>query len=202
MAFDVPNLPTESLHKFKAVAGLILIFGSYFYFIVACNDLKTDIISAETELSVLKVKSASLNHVIVLDSAYIDFLRKTNEKIHEADVKKLIASIEHNKELDRADSIAPLEKRMEKYFAIREKIVNSNLARREKLSALAIAAAQIQGKGALMLLHVRLLAVLTGVCIIAGLTGLRIAYSGFRSWSKVQNDIDDALRKGGNPATP
>jgi hypothetical protein len=57
MAFlDIPSFPTESLHKFKAIVGLVLMFGGFFYLIDGIVTSEESLIDIKTKTEILKIK--------------------------------------------------------------------------------------------------------------------------------------------------
>jgi hypothetical protein len=201
MALEVPNLPTESLHKFLSISGLLIVFGGVFYFATMLNDIQSEDISINTELGVLEAKSKALSNTISIDSSYISFLKMSNDKFYEADISRFQNLVKKGNKAELPTLLPQFEDRMTKYFAVQEKIVSRSLAQSEKLSALSIATAQIRGKENMLLFHLKQLKWLSTVCSLAITLGLLITYFGFKNWRIVQGYIDEAIKREVRPSS-
>ncbi|RZK30004.1 MAG: hypothetical protein EOO61_19860 [Hymenobacter sp.] len=75
MALDIPSLPTDNLHKFKAFVGLILAFGGLLYIFQNVFPLKEKAIDLKTQAGMLQVRSRTMNR----DSLEINEIRIQGE---------------------------------------------------------------------------------------------------------------------------
>jgi hypothetical protein len=63
MAFiDIPNFPTESLHKFRAIVGLILMFGGLIYQADGLSTIQENLIDINTKTEILRIKTKYLHN--------------------------------------------------------------------------------------------------------------------------------------------
>jgi hypothetical protein len=61
MAFDIPDLPTDNLHKFKAFIGLLLAFGGLIYIYQTVFPLREKAIDLKTQVAILQARAKTLN---------------------------------------------------------------------------------------------------------------------------------------------
>jgi uncharacterized membrane protein len=80
MTFDVQNFPTDSLHKFRAIVGLVLMFGGIIYLFESVVSEKERMSEIRTKIEILKVQAHSLSE----DSLKINSLKIQGEINKEA----------------------------------------------------------------------------------------------------------------------
>ena len=188
---DLLNLPTESLYKFEAFAGLVLAFGSFFYLFKQIDSARMLMFETNLEAAILQLEISDAKE------RFTDVSSK-----HVADIKEEFKRLDEEQiridALPKEQRAAPLKAYKERVEQVKVKnaLAKELLAKSVEHSLIhEIKFAKVNGKVEVVKYQYNKIVFLRAVGIVTVCVGLWLSVIGFRRWSVVQDDIDAAVHK-------
>jgi hypothetical protein len=181
--FSLPSLPTESLHKFKALSGIAIIGFSIFYFTEKMDEAWLELINLEHDVSRFEIekepifeRTEKLKQTTKEMGRLAARVEKATDRFQEwaySQIKKNVQEVDSLGKL--ADTDGDLILKDAQVLSLKD------IEIQRRLSILSYSEKKLWLYGAVLL-----------VCIIAGYT---LIHDGFKEWEKQQRAIDDAILK-------
>jgi hypothetical protein len=188
---DLPNLPTESLYKFQALAGLLLTIGSLVYVFKLIDAAMALAMEIELEIKLLKNQANSLKPSLEWLEFEIGERRIRLDQAHE-----VVGTIPEDE--DSADGLSKRQIASDLISELKgssKELVDSLSLLEGKVYEKEQVRIRLEGKQksiAYQWTKVKLLAIAGAIAFVIGLS---LCLVGFHRWQVVQDDIDTAIHK-------
>jgi hypothetical protein len=186
---EITSLPTESLYKFMALSGLVIIFATAAYAYRFITSIGQKMIELETEIEITTLKSKKQQQDASRDVE--NYKRKTVDFISPA-LESMRSQVNAFKE-----GIPPLPGEDEPRKAAAERLLGEvNDSWRSMASDaldVDILFAGLEGKAKLLEYESKQKDILKIGCVISLVIGLCLAYYGFSHWLIIQGYIDQGV---------
>ncbi|UOQ96613.1 hypothetical protein MUN81_15360 [Hymenobacter sp. 5317J-9] len=190
---DVTSLPTESLYKFMAFAGLIIIFGTAAYAYKFLTAIGKQLITVQTDVAVFQVKSAKYREGVLKRMAAIKSEAADIMGIQLGELEKELISVRTTDNnpvgLYAGKNFSPEAQELFKKMSANREIVDDGGYELDIISA------ELAGKIDLLAFETRQERLLKIGCVISILVGSVLTYYGFKHWAVMQDYADRVLIK-------